>query len=116
MIRRPPRSTQSRSSAASDVYKRQHHAADGVFLSHGHSFGTFVGALPCVLPFTTSRGCPCGSSQNLHRRPRSGASLTPADWLRPEGGWLRALPRDAYGPLSPDQRTVACLSTLEMCS
>src|SRR5450756_3224071 len=25
MIRRPPRSTQSRSSAASDVYKRQHH-------------------------------------------------------------------------------------------
>ena len=30
MIRRPPRSTQSRSSAASDVYKRQHVApADG---------------------------------------------------------------------------------------
>src|SRR5450756_3190010 len=32
MIRRPPRSTQSRSSAASDVYKRQvvhHHAACG---------------------------------------------------------------------------------------
>src|SRR5450756_1932906 len=30
MIRRPPRSTQSRSSAASDVYKRQiqHHATD----------------------------------------------------------------------------------------
>src|SRR5680860_1718519 len=26
MIRRPPRSTQSRSSAASDVYKRQEHA------------------------------------------------------------------------------------------
>src|SRR5450756_2712385 len=26
MIRRPPRSTQSRSSAASDVYKRQHKA------------------------------------------------------------------------------------------
>src|SRR5450756_112605 len=26
MIRRPPRSTQSRSSAASDVYKRQHHS------------------------------------------------------------------------------------------
>src|SRR5450756_1190916 len=32
MIRRPPRSTQSRSSAASDVYKRQHarsHPLDG---------------------------------------------------------------------------------------
>src|SRR5680860_1721461 len=29
MIRRPPRSTQSRSSAASDVYKRQ--AADGAY-------------------------------------------------------------------------------------
>src|SRR5680860_1922942 len=29
MIRRPPRSTQSRSSAASDVYKRQGHERDG---------------------------------------------------------------------------------------
>src|SRR5428012_21578 len=29
MIRRPPRSTQSRSSAASYVYKRQHHYRDG---------------------------------------------------------------------------------------
>src|SRR5680860_1602873 len=28
MIRRPPRSTQSRSSAASDVYKRQHQQSD----------------------------------------------------------------------------------------
>ena len=28
MIRRPPRSTQSRSSAASDVYKRQLYAVD----------------------------------------------------------------------------------------
>ena len=30
MIRRPPRSTQSRSSAASDVYKRQHGAFSAV--------------------------------------------------------------------------------------
>src|SRR5450756_1770349 len=30
MIRRPPRSTQSRSSAASDVYKRQHNAGAAV--------------------------------------------------------------------------------------
>mgnify|MGYP007112066114 CR=1 FL=1 len=29
MIRRPPKSTQSRSSAASDVYKRQAHADRG---------------------------------------------------------------------------------------
>ena len=36
MIRRPPRSTQSRSSAASDVYKRQVYAQAGVkgFLSY----------------------------------------------------------------------------------
>ena len=38
MIRRPPRSTQSRSSAASDVYKRQvlHHSLySGFFKAHG---------------------------------------------------------------------------------
>src|SRR5450756_2364357 len=38
MIRRPPRSTQSRSSAASDVYKRQELAERGVhvvFTGHG---------------------------------------------------------------------------------
>src|SRR5450756_2646033 len=38
MIRRPPRSTQSRSSAASDVYKRQAWQAlkpGGLFLNHG---------------------------------------------------------------------------------
>ena len=39
MIRRPPRSTLDRSSAASDVYKRQ--AADRVFMAF--SFGPFVG-------------------------------------------------------------------------
>ena len=33
MIRRPPRSTQSRSSAASDVYKRQHVICMGDFCS-----------------------------------------------------------------------------------
>src|SRR5678816_2619768 len=31
MIRRPPRSTLDRSSAASDVYKRQDHIAPGIF-------------------------------------------------------------------------------------
>src|SRR5450756_2724018 len=34
MIRRPPRSTQSRSSAASDVYKRQ---VDGIFFDDGYN-------------------------------------------------------------------------------
>src|SRR5450756_3187633 len=38
MIRRPPRSTQSRSSAASDVYKRQE------LYYAGFSYGTFLGA------------------------------------------------------------------------
>src|SRR5450756_300220 len=48
MIRRPPRSTQSRSSAASDVYKRQALVAgarlpgwtggDGFFLGDGQTF------------------------------------------------------------------------------
>src|SRR5680860_1646939 len=35
MIRRPPRSTQSRSSAASDVYKRQHGGRVGVHAPEG---------------------------------------------------------------------------------
>ena len=39
MIRRPPRSTQSRSSAASDVYKRQ--IFGGVFLIFGGFLVTF---------------------------------------------------------------------------
>ena len=39
MIRRPPRSTQSRSSAASDVYKRQDQdqVADAVIVEFAHS-------------------------------------------------------------------------------
>ena len=39
MIRRPPRSTQSRSSAASDVYKRQ--GAHGVEIAIGRGDGGF---------------------------------------------------------------------------
>src|SRR5680860_1713935 len=52
MIRRPPRSTQSRSSAASDVYKRQVYAAladiDVEHIAH-HFPHPFEGqVLPCV--------------------------------------------------------------------
>src|SRR5450756_2660572 len=42
MIRRPPRSTQSRSSAASDVYKRQPYLLG---VSGGAACGTLVGSL-----------------------------------------------------------------------
>src|SRR5680860_1222949 len=43
MIRRPPRSTQSRSSAASDVYKRQINSDDRAIIGKGipDGFGTF---------------------------------------------------------------------------
>ena len=44
MIRRAPRSTQSRSSAASDVYKRQHLASDKSSWSIGGNSGTIAGA------------------------------------------------------------------------
>src|SRR5450756_3247206 len=47
MIRRPPRSTQSRSSAASDVYKRQYlHTAQTIQMSI--VFAAFVGEGPEV--------------------------------------------------------------------
>src|SRR5450756_3257976 len=47
MIRRPPRSTQSRSSAASDVYKRQGMATAGIVL------GIIVIALIVILAAVT---------------------------------------------------------------
>src|SRR5450756_1251832 len=42
MIRRPPRSTQSRSSAASDVYKRQHICVWGDFDVDGQTSTTVL--------------------------------------------------------------------------
>ena len=42
MIRRPPRSTQSRSSAASDVYKRQVHNSQHRFTSNMSGFVTYL--------------------------------------------------------------------------
>src|SRR5450756_3187097 len=64
MIRRPPRSTQSRSSAASDVYKRQmlirvtldrrRHVRHRREAAHTTRVGSHV-AIPCAL--VVARGC-----------------------------------------------------------
>ena len=61
MIRRPPRSTLDRSSAASDVYKRQgtgywvvtHHLTTNVFYSF-HITATGVNPTPIVSPYAVS--------------------------------------------------------------
>src|SRR5450756_3138908 len=47
MIRRPPRSTQSRSSAASDVYKRQNLPVPGAYRGYGATQG--YAALECTI-------------------------------------------------------------------
>ena len=52
MIRRPPRSTQSRSSAASDVYKRQPHLqrpGDLADLRHSGVHGADAGGDPVAV-------------------------------------------------------------------
>src|SRR5450756_2072748 len=51
MIRRPPRSTQSRSSAASDVYKRQ-----ALAITFGHEIGPAGLAIPTEV--AVSGSCP----------------------------------------------------------
>ena len=55
MIRRPPRSTQSRSSAASDVYKRQGHVTVGDLVEVPVLLALLVAAamLPYVLTVLT---------------------------------------------------------------
>src|SRR5450756_3213048 len=79
MIRRPPRSTQSRSSAASDVYKRQ--AAilgmDGVLGFKGWQWIFIIEALPAILlAFVVLKV--------MTDRPEV------ADWLAPdEKNWLQ---------------------------
>ena len=49
MIRRPPRSTQSRSSAASDVYKRQ---IQGAFAKTMETYDRIKDIVPCAFSFT----------------------------------------------------------------
>src|SRR5680860_694365 len=76
MIRRPPRSTQSRSSAASDVYKRQ------VQYVEAHGTGTFVGdpietnSIGKVIGTDRTTNCFIGSiKSNIgHLEPASGVA------------------------------------------
>ena len=56
MIRRPPRSTQSRSSAASDVYKRQGYNTPSIYIHiYGHVFHKVVGTVQTKHPTTSMR-------------------------------------------------------------
>src|SRR5450756_1449049 len=77
MIRRPPRSTQSRSSAASDVYKRQVVAGAPAFLRRARGFTPapirLAHEVPCVVALgaqlkatvTVTRGCEAFVSQHV---------------------------------------------------
>ena len=62
MIRRPPRSTQSRSSAASDVYKRQ------VSVCVCVAFAVFSDCESCTWPISTNPGSMEASKYGLERR------------------------------------------------
>eukprot|EP00657_Telonema_sp_P-1_P000264 TRINITY_DN10482_c0_g1_i1.p1 TRINITY_DN10482_c0_g1~~TRINITY_DN10482_c0_g1_i1.p1 ORF type:complete len:105 (+),score=23.33 TRINITY_DN10482_c0_g1_i1:100-414(+) len=62
MIRRPPRSTQSRSSAASDVYKRQCHTC------RLRPVGTGQGSLRRLSMSTTRTKGACLNSNTRHSR------------------------------------------------
>src|SRR5680860_1805522 len=57
MIRRPPRSTQSRSSAASDVYKRQRETHDVVAESTEVAGETHLGAFDLSLAAVPAQLC-----------------------------------------------------------
>ena len=74
MIRRPPRSTQSRSSAASDVYKRQGRRVPGEGRWQAAGIGTFCG----------------GSRERLHREGGEGPCASG------EGSWPRG--QSAFRP------------------
>src|SRR5450756_2180654 len=94
MIRRPPRSTQSRSSAASDVYKRQGENAG--FLEAGHVGGQFF-ALEAI-DGTFRRG-PDGELEALH-----GLAVPELDGPHDIVG---AAQRDGAGAQGHDVRIVA---------
>src|SRR5450756_543084 len=62
MIRRPPRSTQSRSSAASDVYKRQ--VANGTVISTGGEAAKFEDCAPATGAKVEMSGSNVGNLMN----------------------------------------------------
>ena len=63
MIRRPPRSTLDRSSAASDVYKRQNTDSPSTSLRYAQDERGFGGVELTETAFSTKRACPtCGES------------------------------------------------------
>ena len=79
MIRRPPRSTQSRSSAASDVYKRQVQTFRRCWCSgpsHRNRSSNLCRAelLPRQRRKSTVRPSRCGSVEDARRRERGGVS------------------------------------------
>ena len=98
MIRRPPRSTQSRSSAASDVYKRQEgakaaHRADpsGAAAGHPRSYRLWQAARPavCHIPLDSAQLDKASCSS----RGRTGDHRA---WARCLGACLPAFLRQAY--------------------
>src|SRR5450756_1353070 len=103
MIRRPPRSTQSRSSAASDVYKRQ---GPGTL---GHSADGFLTRLSLLMPaFSLVWRPPLGhpaTSLATRRSPTHPHAWITRTWLLCEchsfGGMLE--PRYIVGAESLDQ-------------
>ena len=77
MIRRPPRSTQGRSSAASDVYKRQRHAGEvekRLFVEPGVSVGRAElreESRKCLLPLCLLYTSPSPRDRTRSRMPSS---------------------------------------------
>src|SRR5680860_1678634 len=99
MIRRPPRSTQSRSSAASDVYKRQGHRRQWWRVGKRHP-------LPYALPYVH------GKNDRLLASAIETATSAPCLELGDErgaidprcGGATRAGANDSEAPFAPLHR------------
>src|SRR5450756_2089933 len=85
MIRRPPRTTQSRSSGASDVYKRQgryHLPADPAGYLGGHGPWVNECSADRLISMSVEQPGPSTESEGTGSRPKS-ARLPLADRLRP---------------------------------
>ena len=88
MIRRPPRSTQGVSSAASDVYKRQRRARPFPPARHA----THTGRRLMIIP--------CGGSRKLHKLTCRGQSEESTGMSNPGLHWLQAWPLFSSEPTS----------------